>query len=94
MTRMGKDDVTVNRYRLDELTRKAKAHDAYLWATKRMADRRREVASWPEPENGTVVYPDGLTIDVGSHARGYRIGYDAALMDFSELVQQAPPTTE
>ena len=73
--RMGKDDVTINRYRLDELTRKAKAHDAYLWATKRMADRRREV-------------------DIGHHAPGYSIGYSAALMDFSELVQQAPPTTE
>ena len=75
MTRMGKDDVTVNRYRLDELTRKAKAHDAYLWATKRMADKRRIQSD---------AYPGSL----------FSAGYSAALMDFSELVQQAPPTTE
>ena len=72
MTRMGKDDVPVNRYQLEDLRRKAKAHDAYLWAAKRMADRRRFL--------------------VGS--RDHVMGYHAALMDFSELVQQAPPTTE
>lgn len=78
--RMGKDDVIVNRYRLDEITRKAKAHDAYLWATKRMADRHREVVG------GRTRHP--------FQSDAYIVGYSDALMDFSELVQQAPLTTE
>ena len=80
MTRMGKDDVPVNRYQLEDLRRKAKAHDAYLWATKRMADRRREVVG------GRTRHP--------FQNDAYVLGYSDALMDFSELVQQAPPTTE
>lgn len=79
MTRMGKDDVPVNRYQLEDLRRKAKAHDAYLWAAKRMADKQRSVS-------------ESFSSGVGS--LGFVLGYRSALMDFSELVQQAPPTTE
>lgn len=80
VTRMGKDDVPVNRFYLDTLMRKARAHDAYLWACKRMADKRREVVG------GRTRHP--------FQSDAYVVGYSDALLDFSDLVKQAPPTTE
>ena len=74
---MGKDDVPVNRHYLDILQRKARAHDAYLWATKRMADRTRAV---------------GESFLFGNHTAGYLNGYHAALQDFAGFVKDAPPT--
>lgn len=43
MNRIPAGHEIVNSAELASLRRKAKAHDAYLWATKRMADKVREL---------------------------------------------------
>ena len=77
--RLDKNDVPVRREHLDMLVRKARAHDAYLWATKRMADRTRAVSE---------------SFIFGTASAGYLNGYHAALQDFAAFVRDAPPTDD
>lgn len=64
----------VNSAELASLRRKAQAHDAYLWATKRMADKVRDRTRTHNTPGGQV----------------WNGGYQAALTDFAQLVKDAP----
>lgn len=67
----------VNSHELATLRRKARAHDAYLWATKRMADNLRRV------EDDANKNPSGLNI-------AFSGGYNRGIWDFAQLVKEAP----
>ena len=75
MNRIPAGHEIVNSAELASLRRKAKSHDAYLWATKRMADKVRGV------DNRNMMTADAASF-VG--------GYETALTDFARLVVEAP----
>lgn len=72
--KLAKDETVITQATLDRLLAKERAHDAYLWATQRMADKTRKMASTSMDD----VYA------------GYLDGYRAALRDFAQLVVDAP----
>ena len=74
MNRIPAGHEIVNSAELASLRRKAKAHDAYLWATKRMADRVRSASA---------------AVGVGCSG-DWSDGYVRALSDFAWLVMEAP----
>lgn len=75
MNRIPAGHEIVNSAELASLRRKAKAHDAYLWATKRMADKARTLRA--------SAYDDGT---IGP----WEYGYTTALADFASFVVDAP----
>ena len=77
MNRIPAGHEIVNSAELATLRRKARAHDAYLWATKRMADKVRQQKPFVDE------FPTHKNID-------YAAGYERSLLDFAGLVQQAP----
>ena len=94
MNRIPAGHEIINSAELASLRRKAKAHDAYLWATKRMADKAREIADWPPfTAEGDITFADG-TVRTGpyrsGHYEGYRAGYADSLLAFAKLVVEAP----
>ena len=70
----------VNSHELATLRRKARAHDAYLWATRHMADKARKV------DNDLMVNP----IPRPGREYAHAAGYSEALRDFARLVMAAP----
>ena len=72
----------VNSHELATLRRKARAHDAYLWETKRMADKVRA-------SDDLLI---GQAGDTTKDARmvAYAVGYRNSLKDFATLVKDAP----
>ena len=84
MNRIPAGHEIVNSAELATLRRKAQAHDAYLWATKRMADKTRTVLSVTQAIEDRDLTGDPV------RAVGYRDGYSNALTDFAQLVKDAP----
>ena len=72
----------INSDELRTLRRKERSHDAYIWATRAMADKRREVHSLLVGQAGNTTEDERMI----SYARGY----SNALTDFSRLVVEAP----
>lgn len=74
--RIAKDETVISESRLKQLLAKEQAHDAYLWAMKRMADKSRLLG-------GPRAYTSG-------DDQVWTAGYKMALSDFSQLVVDAP----
>lgn len=77
MNRIPAGHEIVNSAELATLRRKAQAHDAYLWATKRMADKVRQHGPFIDE------FPTSANLN-------YSAGYSMALRDFAQYVMDAP----
>lgn len=80
--KLAKDETVITQATLDRLLAKEKAHDAYLWATQRMADKDRTVQDVLVGQAGNTTEDERL--------RSYAKGYHTALWDFAQLVVDAP----
>lgn len=74
MTKLAKDETIISIHRLEELEKKERSHDAYLWATRRMADRVRSIQA---------------NVGIGTSGE-FSDGYTQGLTDFARLVVEAP----